>query len=232
MSRTRRRGFSDEIGSWKIICIRGRIFRSASPVERGQLGPVEPHAARDGRRELHDRPPGRRLAAARLADEPERLALDDVEADVGDRVHLQAVAPDRELDDEVARRAAAPSPSAPRRCAVPLPAIRRSVRGPARSCEPRRGGGDDRPSRLLRSSASMPSGVPTGNQQRYSCPGVAAAAAAAPPRGTGPARTGSAARTCSPVGGFTRSGGRPGIVARRVWLRSASFGIDESSASV
>ena len=30
-SPTLRRGFSDEIGSWKIICIRGRILRSASP---------------------------------------------------------------------------------------------------------------------------------------------------------------------------------------------------------
>ena len=31
MSATARRGFNDEIGSWKIICIRGRVARRAEP---------------------------------------------------------------------------------------------------------------------------------------------------------------------------------------------------------
>src|SRR4029079_3176186 len=39
-------------------------------------------------RQLHDRLAGRRLAASRLADETERLTDANVDADVGDRVHL------------------------------------------------------------------------------------------------------------------------------------------------
>ena len=99
MSSTLRRGFSDEIGSWKIICMRGRILRSASPFRRRQLLTVELHAARRGG-QLHDRATGRRLAAARLADEPQGLAFDDVEAHRRHRVDLEA-ARDRELDDEI-----------------------------------------------------------------------------------------------------------------------------------
>src|SRR5262245_29758172 len=34
-----RRGFRDEIGSWKIICIRGRFFRSASPLSLVRSSP-------------------------------------------------------------------------------------------------------------------------------------------------------------------------------------------------
>src|SRR5439155_1935561 len=42
---------------------------------------VEQDLARRRRNELHDHPPGRRLAAARLADQSDRLAAADVEAD-------------------------------------------------------------------------------------------------------------------------------------------------------
>ena len=63
---------------------------------------------RPGRRldEPQDEPADRRLAAARLADEPERLAPPDLEADAVDRLDrgdrpLQDPAPDREVLDEV-----------------------------------------------------------------------------------------------------------------------------------
>src|SRR3546814_18125984 len=52
--------------------------------ELREVGPVEEHLAAGRLRELHDGATRRGLAAAGLADEPERLALDDVDADPGD----------------------------------------------------------------------------------------------------------------------------------------------------
>src|SRR4029079_8993401 len=86
------------------------------------------------------------------------------------------------------------------------------------------------PASWLRARASAPSGVPTGNQQRNSWPG------------TTPARSGgcsSRQRSCAyahraanrqPVGRSTRSGGRPGIAVRRVWLGSPLFGVGRRNA--
>ena len=102
MSSTLRRGFSDEIGSWKIIFIRVRVRRSSSPESCAMSRPSNSTCPDVGARQLHDRLARGRLAAARLADEPERLALLHVEADVRNRVHLQAGAPDRELDERSA----------------------------------------------------------------------------------------------------------------------------------
>ncbi len=48
---------------------------------------AEAHGAARRLEQAHDRPRQRRLAAARLADEPQRLALDEREGDVVDRVH-------------------------------------------------------------------------------------------------------------------------------------------------
>src|SRR5262249_34656327 len=62
---------------------------------------LELHRAAVGPRQLHDRLAGRRLPAAGLADESERLAFADVEAHVGNRVHLQTGPADGELDDEL-----------------------------------------------------------------------------------------------------------------------------------
>ena len=118
---------------------------------------------------------------------------------------LSPVRPDRELDDEVldaqqglALRAAGG------RC-------RCRPSGSAARC---RGGGRRRadawpdavlgaPMSTLRpgSASASPSGVPTGYQQRERVAGSSASTAAAPPRGTGPARTGTAARTGSPSAG-------------------------------
>src|SRR5215207_2305437 len=63
--------------------------------KRGQLGAaerrhvlaLEPHLARGRFDQAQDAAPGRRLAAARLADEPERLAGFELEADAVDGVH-------------------------------------------------------------------------------------------------------------------------------------------------
>ena len=55
--------------------------------ERRQLGLAEHDPARGGLLDLDDGPPGRGLAAARLADEPERLALAQGEGDAGDGLH-------------------------------------------------------------------------------------------------------------------------------------------------
>ncbi len=196
MSPTLRRGLSDEIGSWKIICIWGRIRRRSLPCRSVSSTSLEADAARRGRRELHDRPPGRRLPAAGLADEPERLAREQVEADPRHRVHALA-APGGELHDEVL--------DAEQRV-VALPEVRGAgARHQAASPDVAR----------LRSSAAAPSGVPTGNQQRYWWPGV------------GPSNSGGCSSrhlSCTyaqrsanrqPGGGETRSGGRPGIAVRR-----------------
>src|SRR5579859_2809816 len=69
----------------------------------------EPHLATRGFHESKDRPPGRRLAAARLADQSEGLAPLDLEGDVVDRVDLSDLAEEdaaanREVLDEVPDR--------------------------------------------------------------------------------------------------------------------------------
>src|SRR3712207_5900907 len=73
------RGFSDEYGSWKIICISRRSGLS-SPCE--SLAMSRPSQGIDP---PGDEPCGRRLAAAGLADDAERLAAQEVEAHAVDR---------------------------------------------------------------------------------------------------------------------------------------------------
>ena len=90
-----------------MICIRRRYGFSAAPLSVRELVAVE-HDRPGGRLdEAQDQPPDGRLAAARLADQPERLAAPDLEAhavdglDLADRA-LQDPAADREVLDEVA----------------------------------------------------------------------------------------------------------------------------------
>ena len=194
MSRTLRRGFSDEIGSWKIICICGRSLRTSSPVERGDLLSVEDDAAARRVGQLHDRSTGRRLAAARLADEPERLARQHVEADARDRVHPQAGVAERELDDELLDAQEGVGGVAEvggagaghlclrrrrrRRAAGAAASAQLAARSPASAA-------------WFRASASAPSGCPPGTNTRTGALVSRPPAAGAPPRGTGLARTGS-----------------------------------------
>ena len=141
----------------------------------GQLREVlafEVHDARVRARQLHDRLAGRRLAAARLADEAERLARHHVDADVGDRVHVQPGAADGELDDEVldpqqrlvGGRAGARSRCRPFR----PPTVLVTTAPPA---PPTGVPAAVSPAARLRASASFPASVPTGKKHRYACPG-------------------------------------------------------------
>ena len=97
-------GLSEVIGSWKIIAIsRPRIVAQLLVVEREQV------AAAEHRRALRDaavpgedpeqRERGDALAAARLADDPERLAGGDVERDAVDGVDEPSLG--AELDVQV-----------------------------------------------------------------------------------------------------------------------------------
>ena len=79
------RGFSEENGSWKIICIARRYGRSAA-LPRWVSRAVEPDRAGGRLDQPQHGACDRRFAAAELADQAERLALADREADAVDRV--------------------------------------------------------------------------------------------------------------------------------------------------
>ena len=101
MSKTRRRGFSDEIGSWKISCIRRRgVAHLAFAHASARSLALEEHPPAVGVGSWRIARAGRGLAAAGLADEAEGLAREHVEADARDGLD-RAPTTDRELDDEV-----------------------------------------------------------------------------------------------------------------------------------
>ncbi len=81
--------------------MRVRASRMSSLLHLGELSALEHHRAAGRPRQLHDRPAGGALAAARLADDAQRLAAQHVEADAADGVDLQPGATDGELDDEI-----------------------------------------------------------------------------------------------------------------------------------
>ena len=142
---------------------------------------------------------------------PSVSPVQDVEADVGDGVDLQARATDRELDDEVL------DPQqrlvGGRRCAVPLPAIRRlpDVRSTVSPSLAAVGSAAATPALVARERLGAFGRADRVEARELVARRCRGRRAAAPPRGTAPARTGSAARTCSPSAGCTRSGGRPAI---------------------
>ena len=184
-----------------------RSWRRSSPCERGELVAVEADAAARRAGELHDRPAGGRLAAARLADEAEGLARQDVEADAGHGVApCRPVRPTGNSTTRSSTRSSA-SPSA-RRWAVPLPAIS--------SLHARRGERRPRPAarRRPRGTRASRRGTSSGTRGRASRP----RSAAAPPRGTSSCAYGQRGAKRQPVGGLTRSGGRPAMTSSRVWL--------------
>ena len=95
------RAFSAPVGSWKIICARRRCSRSPRSAVRERLA-AEAHLAGVRPLEAHDRAGERRLAAAGLAHERQRLALVNGEVHPVHRprravapgvVHVQAAAP-------------------------------------------------------------------------------------------------------------------------------------------
>ena len=87
ISPTVMRGFRLAYGSWKIICILRRIRRISSAGQRRQVDLAVVDLPRGRPVELQDRPPGGRLAAARFANQPQCLALLDVEAHPVHRMH-------------------------------------------------------------------------------------------------------------------------------------------------
>ena len=89
-------GFSEVIGSWKIIAMsRPRISRISSSVRSRRFAALEQDAAGDDapggpREQPHDGERGHRLAAAGFADERHRLAGPDLVGDAFDRAHHAA----------------------------------------------------------------------------------------------------------------------------------------------
>ena len=80
------RGFSEEYGSWKTICISRLIAFSAAPFSRVMSRPSKHDLPGGGLEQPHDQPRRRALAAAGLADDPQRLAALDLEAHVVHRL--------------------------------------------------------------------------------------------------------------------------------------------------
>src|SRR5262249_27669552 len=131
------------------------------PAQGGEVDVVEHHMARRRRRQLHDRLASGALAAARLTNEPDGLTREHVEADVGDGMHAQAGAPDRELHDQSLD---------PQQHVLVLAQVRGTGTGhqptrPVLTTSPSLRTGSPTafsPAARLRSSASRPESVPTG----------------------------------------------------------------------
>ena len=92
MSNSVMRGLSDENGSWKIICICAAQGRSLllgsgaiSTIALGLWNRTWPDVGLQG---AHDAARRRRLAAAALAHQRQRLALLDIEGHVVDGAHV------------------------------------------------------------------------------------------------------------------------------------------------
>ena len=69
------RGFSDEYGSWKIICMSRRSGRSCALRQVGDVAALEVIRPAGRLQQPDEQPAGGGLAAARLAHQAERLAL-------------------------------------------------------------------------------------------------------------------------------------------------------------
>ena len=86
MSATFQRGLRLAYGSWKIICMRRRIDARPLRAPAPAIDAVEDDAAARRRVQADEQPRDRALAAAGFADQRERLAALDREADVVDGV--------------------------------------------------------------------------------------------------------------------------------------------------
>ena len=120
------RGLRLAYGSWKIICIRRRIVRSAPPLRVARSMPSNTIRPPVGSSRRIDRAAGRALAAARLADEPERLAAVKRERDAVHRADVADVAlEDQALGDREPDPQVLDLEQAPRRLAVACRGARR-----------------------------------------------------------------------------------------------------------
>ena len=80
------------------------VFAQLALVQLRDVAVLEDDAAVGGADETEQRPPESRLAAAGLADEPEHLALPEVERDVVDRPDLASLPADQALREVPADR--------------------------------------------------------------------------------------------------------------------------------
>ena len=235
-SRTRRRGLSDEIGSWKTIWILVRAWRSSRARQRGELGarrtgPSPSSGCGRGRRPARwstcrspTRPPGRgsrprpRRSSRRRRPAPggARAELDDEVLDPQEHVVAAQVG------------GAAARPSGRSRRAVG----RRQPGPPSRTGRAGEGQGGGDPGGHVAGQGGVALGrahrVPAAEEVSL----AGACAAGAPRCGSGPGRRGSGGRSGSPGRSAARSGGRPGMARRRVCEGSVRRGIDRSRASV
>ena len=88
ISRTVIRGFSDAYGSWKTICMSRRTGRICFRLYAVMSAPLKTIFPPVGSVSLMIVRPERRLAAARLADDPERLPAEDTQVDTVHSTHL------------------------------------------------------------------------------------------------------------------------------------------------
>ena len=93
------RGSSEPTESWKMICISRRVSFSSERESAVRSAPSKKICPSVGSISRMQRPPERRLAAARLADEPERLAAPDLQVDAVDRLHVADGALEEPLAD-------------------------------------------------------------------------------------------------------------------------------------
>ncbi len=192
MSRTLRRGFSEEIGSWKIICMRVRASRIASPdnwVSSLPSNRIEPDVGR-----------GSCMMARPVVDLPQPLSPTMPRVSPLRTSKLMpdtalTLRPVRPTGNSMTRFSTERrTSSAPvRMWAVPVPAIRPFLlrsNGPRRA-DRRRGAPGRRGTRATR----------PGTNTRTCARAPRPAPAAAPPRDSAPGRTGSEGRSGSPSAG-------------------------------
>ena len=205
MSMTRRRGFSEEIGSWKIICTCVRSsrrlprLRLVSSVSPKRIFPDVAFSTWTMARPVVDLPPPDSPTSPSVS--PWRRAK--VMPATACTVCVATAERDVQVLDGQQQ--------------VGRPPTTRASVTPAR-VRARRGG------RGIGCRQGEPAGVAVArlrlDQRRLLQPD------------TSPARRGSGGRRGSPLGGLRRSGGLPSIAVSRVWLGSAIRGVDLSRASV
>src|SRR5215211_7131211 len=121
-----RRGFSDEIGSWKIICIRGRILRSASPLSLVRSWPSNTTVPDVG---LGSWIMARAVVDLPQPDSPTRPSVSPSRMSRLTSETALTFSPERPTGNSTTRcSACSRAPSAGRRCAVPLPAMSADLR--------------------------------------------------------------------------------------------------------
>ena len=215
---TRMRGSSEAYGSWNMIWKSRRPRRRSLRPSLVTSSPVETDRARRRLLERHDEPADRRLAAARLPDEAEGLALAHRERDVRDGLD----APDLALQDR----------SGGDRELLHEPVDLEDHLAVLEVLHPLQGRGLRRllDRRRREASGGAPTSLPTGLKQATSWPALRRRAAAPRP-GTARSRCGSAARTGSRRTHRSGRAGRPGCCRAGCSRPASIFGIESSSAS-